>query len=180
MDELKQVIRKAWLNIFTVITVFNLMIMFCLYYAISKKWLRLDNNFYIAIFFFVILNFVYFYKVTRKLFKPFETIWQTIAHLNQNSQIEKPDIESLKIAHSLTENLTKQITQMSISKNQATLEMNKEPDLKHNFIAKNLPIPLLVLDNSENIIFANEEFAKYIGLQVEDIINKNFYMIVDM
>ncbi len=180
MDELKQVIRKAWLNIFTVITVFNLIIMFCLYYAISKKWLRLDYNFYIAILFFVILNFVYFYKVTRKLFKPFETIWQTIAHLNQNSQIEKPDIESLKIAHSLTENLTKQITQMSISKNQATLEMNKEPDLKHNFIAKNLPIPLLVLDNSENIIFANEEFARYIGLQVEDIINKNFYMIVDM
>ncbi|HSW85045.1 MAG TPA: ATP-binding protein [Candidatus Saccharimonadales bacterium] len=52
--------------------------------------------------------------------------------------------------------------------------------LDHNFVARNLPLPLLVLDNSETIKFANQAAAHYIGLEIDALVGKNVYMVLDM
>lgn len=180
MNDLNRIIRKTWLSTFAIISFFDLIILFLLYLLIRQNYLKLNYNILIVIILIILLNFAYLNKVTKKIFKPFEVIWQTMAHLNQNSFIEKPDINSLKLAKELTKSLTDQITQMVMLSNQKNEINQKNPELENNFVAKNLPIPLLILDDSENIIYANEGFSKYIGISINDILNKNFYMIMDM
>jgi signal transduction histidine kinase len=53
-------------------------------------------------------------------------------------------------------------------------------DLFQNLIAQSLPLPLIVLDNTQTIIFANQLAADYIGKHSEDLIGKNVYMVLDM
>jgi len=43
-----------------------------------------------------------------------------------------------------------------------------------------MPLPLIVLDASEMITFANETASQYIGIATGDMIGKNVYMVLDM
>jgi signal transduction histidine kinase len=44
----------------------------------------------------------------------------------------------------------------------------------------NLPLPLLVLDKEQNIVFSNEAASSYLGREKADIQNKNVYSVLDM
>ena len=52
--------------------------------------------------------------------------------------------------------------------------------LSHNFIANSLPLPLFVLNNEQEIKFANKAAASYLGIESVDLVGKNIYMIFDM
>jgi signal transduction histidine kinase len=68
----------------------------------------------------------------------------------------------------------------SVADNAAEQARKENSDLHHNFIAQNLPLPLVLLDTAETIKFANEAAAQYIGIKVEDMVGKNAYMVLDM
>jgi signal transduction histidine kinase len=114
--------------------------------------------------------------------EPLQAVWQVVLHLSPGDEpVASPDVKKLHVGQELVTNLSGQIYQFaSASDVQISTKQAASADLHRNFIATNLPLPLLVLDNQENIVFANEAAATYIGSPTEDLIGKNVYMVMDM
>lgn len=122
------------------------------------------------------------FLISSLLSAPLKIIWQAILHFNPVEQASPPPkVEQLKLGRDLVTNLVAQIYQMSALVTQATQEAQLQAvDLKQNFVAQNLPLPLLVVDRADNVKFANEAAAKYIGINADDMVGKNIYMVLDM
>ncbi|HEY5152703.1 MAG TPA: HAMP domain-containing sensor histidine kinase, partial [Candidatus Saccharimonadales bacterium] len=92
-----------------------------------------------------------------------------------------PHFEKLHLGREMVTNLTTQIYQLVSLADQAKVEKHHQAnDLHENFIAQNLPLPLILLDDTETVRYANEAAAKYIGMTANDMIGKNAYMLMDM
>lgn len=128
------------------------------------------------------MTFLLVHVTADFLTQPVKALWQTILYLNPNTQgVEPPKIAELRLGRELVANLSSQIYQLiSVADAKANEADRKAGDLRHNFIAQNLPLPLVLLDSSENIKFVNEAAAEYIGIKTEDMIGKNVYMVLDM
>lgn len=113
---------------------------------------------------------------------PLASIWQAVLHLSPTEQGNPaPDPNTLKLGREMVANLTGQIYQLaSVAEHAASEQQRKRHDLHQEFIAQNLPLPLIILDPIQNIQFANEAAAIYIGIAAEDMIGKNVYMVMDM
>ncbi|HYH35878.1 MAG TPA: histidine kinase dimerization/phospho-acceptor domain-containing protein, partial [Candidatus Saccharimonadales bacterium] len=114
--------------------------------------------------------------------QPVKALWQVILHINPTEHgIAAPKLEELKVGRELIAGLSAQVYQLSDVANEAAAEANKRAgDPAHNFIAQNLPLPLILLDGAETVKFANVAAAEYIGLKAEDMVGKNVYMVLDM
>jgi len=88
-----------------------------------------------------------------------------------NSSCHHPTWQKLRVGRELVANLTGQIYQLTSVADRVASNVRQEgSDLRHNFIANNLPLPLFVLDATETIRFANESAAKYIGIASADLV----------
>lgn len=114
--------------------------------------------------------------------QPLKAIWQLILHLSPSEHgIPKPQIKDVKFGLELASNMANQIYQFAeVTSKIATDSEHQVHDLSLNFIAQNMPLPLIVLDPSETINFANEAAAQYLGLKSADMKGKNVYMVLDM
>jgi signal transduction histidine kinase len=114
--------------------------------------------------------------------QPLRALWQAVLHLNPTEHgVAAPKIEDLRLGRELVASLSAQVYQLATVADQASAKVREEAsDLRHNFIAQNLPLPLVLLDTSETIKFANEAAAQYIGIATADMIGKNAYMVLDM
>jgi signal transduction histidine kinase len=54
------------------------------------------------------------------------------------------------------------------------------PAMTHSFVADNLPLPLLITDASDTIVFANEVAGTYLGRPAKEMIGQNIYSVLDM
>ncbi len=120
--------------------------------------------------------------IGRLAAKPLQTIWQAILHISPNEHgIAAPQVDKLRLSRELVTGLLGEIYQFNevSSKTAAGIEEERK-NISHNFIAQSLPLPLFVLDAAENIKFANQAAADYIGIKANDLINKNIYMVLDM
>ncbi|MDB5175220.1 MAG: hypothetical protein JWM81_78 [Candidatus Saccharibacteria bacterium] len=113
---------------------------------------------------------------------PLKALWQLIVHLSPDQQSSvPPNIKGLRVGRELVTNLAGQIYQISsVAEGIASAARKDSIDMHHNFVANNLPLPLLVLDATETVQFANEAAARYIGSPSQDLIGKNVYMVLDM
>lgn len=111
-----------------------------------------------------------------------QALWQAILHLNPTEHgIAAPKIEDLRVGRELVAGLSAQVYQLASVADSASAEATeKARDLGHNFVAQNLPLPLILLDSAETIKFVNEAAAKYLGIASADITGKNVYMVLDL
>lgn len=130
----------------------------------------------------VIIAFIVSKMVSNFATQPLKALWQVILHLNPSEQgIQAPQLEDLKLGRELVSSLSAQVYQLSdVAKHAADESKVLNSDIKRNFVAQNLPLPLIILDGSETIKFANEAAVKYIGTPAEELIGKNVYMVFDM
>lgn len=114
------------------------------------------------------------------IIQPMRAVWQAIVHLSPSEHgVAAPQIEQLRIGRELVASLTAQVYQLaSLAEHTATT--NSIQDVGQNFIANNLPLPCLVLDPSETIVFANHTAAEYLGQPSAELLGKNIYMVLDM
>jgi len=120
-------------------------------------------------------------KSSDYVLQPLQAIWQAVLHLSPTDHgIAPPKIEDLKLGQEMVASLTSQIYQLYDMANQMSETQKKDNGLATNFVAQNLPLPLIVLDNTQTIIFTNETASKYIGTPVNELIGKNIYMVLDM
>ena len=120
--------------------------------------------------------------VTNYALQPLQALWQAILHLSPSDHgVAAPQIETVRAGRELVVSLTTQLYQLvDVAQRAATEAKRESADLSHNFIAQNLPLPLVVLDPADNIIFANESAVQYIGIAAADMLGKNVYMVLDM
>jgi signal transduction histidine kinase len=120
--------------------------------------------------------------VSSRVVEPMRALWQTVLHLSPSEHgATAPTFDEVRMGRELVISLVNQIYQLINISNQAEAEMELlSGDLHHNFIAQNLPLPMVMLDETETIRFANPAAAAYVGLTVEEMVGKNVYMVIDM
>ena len=116
------------------------------------------------------------------LMQPLKAIWQAVLHLSPSEEsVAAPSLEAMSFGRELVANLTTQIYQLvNVADQTKAADRREADDLHNNFVAENLPLPLVLLDDTETIRFANEAAAHYIGAGAEDMVGKNVYMVLDM
>jgi two-component system, OmpR family, sensor histidine kinase VicK len=137
----------------------------------------------------IILAFIAFLSVLvlswvagRYLSRPITLIWQAVLHIAPDTDnVPAPDLKHLGFGHELVTTLVTHVYQLASTVDTVEqLANTKRHDLKADFVANSLPLPLLVLDKDMNVIFANEALFKYVDRSANDTIGQNVYLVLDM
>lgn len=126
----------------------------------------------------VLLSQVFATFVTQ----PVQALWQAILHLSPTEHgVAAPEIDKLRLGRELVTNLSAQVYQLAeVASSTAKQQSTVDQSLTKNFIAQSLPLPLITMDATDTILFANEAAAQYIGIDAVNMIGKNIYMVLDM
>lgn len=137
----------------------------------------------------IILVFIAFLSITilsflgsKYMAKPMRYVWQAVLHVSpQTANMTRPDIAKIGFGHDLVTTLVTHVYQLasvvdSVEKTAAA----ERHDLRHEFVANSLPLPLVVLDKDTNVLFANEALLRYLGREASDTVGQNVYSILDM
>ena len=130
----------------------------------------------------VIMTFIITFAAADYALIPLKAIWQAVVHLVPNEDgVAAPDINKMVVGRTLVASLTAQIYQIvTVAEHSESVAFKRSSDLSANFIANNLPLPLLVLDANQTILFANTTTCTYLGRQSNDLIGQNLYSVLNM
>ncbi len=179
LDQTNNQIRRL---VILTIVIENILIFGLLWVGLKFTSLDLNVLLPIGLFIATLFSVITGLAISNQVMHPLKSIWQAVLHLSPTEQgVAAPKLDDLKLGRELVANLVGQIYQFSETvKITANSDNEKSHDLHNNFIASNLPLPLLVLDDTETIIYVNQAAATYIGIAAENLIGKNVYMILDM
>lgn len=113
----------------------------------------------------------------RWLLSPLKLLWQTILFLSPTTTGAAPNTDNQKFGHELVANLSNQIYQLAAASSASASKPSAE---RLDFICNNLPLPLLVIDEKDNLKFANAAASTYLKEKPVDLIGKNIYGLLDM
>ena len=118
----------------------------------------------------------------RYLAQPTKLIAEAILHIAPDAPnpVPAPNPNSAHFGKELVANLVHDVYQLATIADQATKAKAADSELQANFIIGNLPLPLLLLDAKQTIVYANEAAAKYLNLLPADMTGKEVYAIMDM
>ncbi len=185
MDHLEQLRHQFRTYLFWIILTENALII-GVYYGLAH-YTALNGMIVLAIAMGVALGLTGLVMsfIGRAALQPLQAVWQGILQLNGTEQAEAtatvPKVENLRRGRELVTSLLAQVYQLATVADRTNSEVHRQMiDLTHNFIAQNLPLPLVVLDASETIRFTNPAAAEYLGFESADMLGKNVYMVLDM
>lgn len=160
----------------------NILLIGGIWFAVTRLNVTLTDVALGAYVVSIIMTFIITFAATDFAIQPLHALWQTIVHIAPNEkQVAAPNVNKLVVGRALVASLTAQIYQVaSVAEQAESTSTKRYSNLKTNFIANNLPLPLLVLDGTETVIFANDTACKYLGLKPDDVIGQNVYNIMHM
>jgi signal transduction histidine kinase len=114
--------------------------------------------------------------------QPTRLIWQAILHIAPDSpNVPAPNLKSRTIGRDLVTNLVTHVYQLaSVVDTIEKTAASKPADLKTNFVANALPLPLIVLDSNQNVLFANKAMLDYIERSEGETLGQNVYSLLDL
>ncbi len=130
----------------------------------------------------ILLSMLISWLAAKYITEPMAIIAQAVNHISpEGESVPAPNTQTNIIGREIVTVLAKQIYQITTNTTRLTnmLEV-KNIDLHNNVVAKNLPLPLFVLNHEMTIIFANEAALKYIQKSELDVINKNVNSVLNM
>ena len=118
----------------------------------------------------------------RTITQPTRLIWQAILHIApEANHVAAPNLTSKTLGHDLVVSLVGHIYQLAqVMSTLESADARKPLDLHTDFIANNLPLPLIVLDKTQTVLFANKGACDYLQQDPRDVIGHNVYSIMDM
>lgn len=120
---------------------------------------------------------------TTVLTQPTKFLWQAIMHLAPStaSEMPAPKPEQLHLGRELVTNLINQLYQLTnVVHGMEQSNAKAAQDLHADSIATSLPLPFIVLDKEDKIVYLNETAAKYLGKDASDLTGQNIYTAMDM
>jgi len=182
MDNFESLRAQIRVYLVTVCLIENILLLGGFWLAVKYWHISLNFELLMAYGLGVILTVIVAFIVTDYVLKPLKALWQAIIHLSPSEQgVAAPDINKLSVGRALVTNLTAQIYQIvTVAEHSESIAIKQQGSLKSDFIANNLPLPLLVLSPDQIILFANKAACTYIGRHAEDIVNQNLYSIMNI
>lgn len=120
---------------------------------------------------------------TTMLVQPTKLIWQGILHIAPETAntVGAPHTDKIGFGRELVTNLINQVYQLaSVVASVEKTTQRESQELSANFIANSLPLPLIVLDKDEKIVYTNDATAKYLNQPASDLTGQNIYTALDM
>ncbi len=117
------------------------------------------------------------------LIKPVKLIAEALLHIAPETagKVPAPDPTTAPFGRELVASLIHQIFDLATAAEQhKLLAENKEAGFKRDLVANALPLPLIITDAKDSIVFVNEVAAIYIGLPSKEILGKDLYNLLDM
>lgn len=118
----------------------------------------------------------------NKVTKPSRLIQQALLHLSPTEHGEQaPDLAKVKYGRELLTTLVGQIYQLAnLADGQNGQAQSQQNSLKNDFMATNMPLPAIVLDAKENVVFINAAAIAYLKLNEQDTLGQSVYSVLDM
>jgi len=122
------------------------------------------------------MAFVLRQVVMHKVFKPFSVIWQAVTHVSPDgNQTPAPSLKDLEQAGEMASALVQNIYALT---NTDELAATKNPVQPGQTIVDYLPLPILALDKTGKIIFANPLAAEYLGRPLTELVGGSLATVV--
>ncbi|HET8670786.1 MAG TPA: ATP-binding protein [Candidatus Saccharimonadales bacterium] len=137
----------------------------------------------IILVFIAFLSIIFLATIGSKWFSaPLRYVWMAVLHISPDTaNTPAPDIKDIRLGRELVTSLVNHVYQLaSIVDTVEKTAASAKHDLKSDFVANSLPLPLIVLDKDANVLFANEALLKYMGRSPTDTIGQNVYAVMDM
>jgi two-component system phosphate regulon sensor histidine kinase PhoR/two-component system sensor histidine kinase VicK len=182
MDNLQRFIHQVRRRIVAVLVVNNVLI-FADWWVMEKvigasSWRLLASMIVVSLLSLSIMPWL----SANYLAQPTKLIWQAILHIAPDTaNVPAPDLKKRTIGHDLVMNLVNHIYQLaSVVDSIEKTEASRQPDLSKDFVANSLPLPLLVLDKNENVLYANHQACEYLKRTAAELTGQNVYSVLDM
>lgn len=122
------------------------------------------------------------YFSTKYLTQPTKLVWQAVLHIApEGGIVPAPDLQAKGIGHDMVMNVVSHLYQLAnVAEGITKAEAGKPSDLTKNFVANSLPLPLVVLDKNDTILFANHQMLHSIGRQASETVGQNVYSVLDL
>lgn len=180
MDQLQQFIRASQAYVYLLILLAQLVGVGV--WWLTARILALDTVFVlISLVASALLIPLLILPVITKLFtSPLKFVWQAILYTTpETAGTKAPDIANIKYARELVTNLVTHIYQLAhVGAEASAAENNKGLDT--NFIAQSLPLPLVVLDKDDTVVFANSALTSYLERPADMIQGQNIHSVLDL
>lgn len=114
--------------------------------------------------------------------KPVRLLSQAILHVSpEAANTPPPELANAHLGRELVTNLVSHIYQLAqVVGTVEKINQAKTEGLSHEFVANTLPLPLLVLDKDQNIIFANQAMTGYLAKDSSEVIGQNIHTVFDV
>ncbi|HSX43611.1 MAG TPA: PAS domain-containing sensor histidine kinase [Candidatus Saccharimonadales bacterium] len=183
MDYFQRFLRQFRGQLFAIILLNNVLLIIDWY--LITYFFKLDTLYAVAAMLAAPLATAIFIPrlTTDPLVEPTRMIWQAILHIapGSASHMGAPDPKKLRFGQELVSNLINEIYQTaSVVQNVSQAKQHESNGLAANFLASGLPLPMLVLDKDENIVYANDACVKYFKKPASEFIGQNVYTTLDM
>jgi len=184
MDYLQKLLQQVRIILFVTLLANNI-ILFTIWYLTKQQWhFPLSAIMALMLFGGLVFTFILAAVIGAFLMQPIRLLWRNILHVAPGQHDVDANVSKatmIWLGKDLVANLTGQVYQLAnVADNIDKLAKTAPPDLHKNVIAHNLPLPLIVLDKDETIIFANSAALKYIGKEETDVTGQNLYSVMDM
>jgi signal transduction histidine kinase len=122
------------------------------------------------------------YAGSKYIAKPMRYVWQAVVHVSPDTaNVARPDITKIGFGHDLVTALVTHVYQLaSVVDTVEKTAANQKHDLRQEFVANSIPMPLIVLDKDTNVLFANEALLKYLHREAPETFGQNVYSVLDM
>lgn len=182
MDHLDNFIAQVRGKLFALLLVNNILIILA--------WLVVDHILHLDLWVLAtslvvisILSLVFIPRISANFItQPTKLIWQAILHISPDvANVPAPDIKQKMMGHELVTYLVSHVYQLaSVVQDLEKTSTNKQGDLTTEFVANSMPLPLIILDKNQTVLFANKAMCTYIDRAAADTIGQNVYSVLDM
>lgn len=141
------------------------------------------------ILFFLVLASIYIVStlfagafILRDSVEPVRNLWNVIQFVAPHSEEHvSPDLDHAKVGRDMVANLANHVYQLaSVVDDVEKTKTIASRDIHTSFVASSLPLPLIVINHADEVVYANDAAARYFGMPQADFEGKNMYTSFDM
>lgn len=177
MTHLDKLIRHVTWRLFITLTLSNLLmvgIFSLLHTALSHSLAAI-----LAVIFGTLIAFGLALFNANSLNEPLRVLWQAILHVSaEQTSLPAPNLETVKLGRELVAGLAMQVYQLA--SRHSNPPKTGDPKARVENFAENVPLPLIVADKNEIILFANKAALEYLKLPAVEVIGKGMYPLLDL
>lgn len=181
MNHLQKFTRQVRDHLLIILLANNAFLIGAGWYAFNRQDLSPTGALIVTAVIGLVLTIGFAVLSTIYLTKPLRTVWQAIIHIApETADQPAPNLSRLSLGKEMVTNLVSHIYQLASIVDTVEQTAHKtQSDPRNDFVATNSPLPILILDKNDAVVFANRAFMEYTA-QDTDILGKNINAVLDM